>query len=224
MSSSRSLPAGRQGGNPKLLLGTGNRKKLEELQTLLKGVPFDRLSLRDIPSVKEVVEDGKTFEANAVKKAQEIAKQTGLLTLAEDSGLMVEALEGNPGVYSARFAGPEKDDVKNCQKVLRLMEKLPDTCRGACFKSAVAIASPERLIGIVEGEVRGEIARQMRGKNGFGYDPIFIYGPYQKTFGEVPAEMKHRVSHRAQAIEKAGKILEEYVKMHASKRESFGNV
>ena len=205
--------SGSPSGNPKLLLGTGNRKKLEELQTLLQGVPFELVSLRVFPQVKEVVEDGETFEENAVKKAREIAAQTGLLTLAEDSGLMVEALEGSPGVYSARFAGPEKDDVKNCRKVLRLMEKLPDTCRGACFKSVITIATREKLIGIAEGEVQGGIAHEMRGTNGFGYDPIFIYGPYGKTFGEVPEEMKHRVSHRAQAIEKARKILEEYAKI-----------
>lgn len=208
----------------RLLLGTGNRKKLQELQTLLQGLPFELVSLQDFPQVKEVVEDGKTFEENAVKKAREIAKQTGLLTLAEDSGLVVEALEGNPGVYSARFAGPEKDDLKNCEKVLHLMEKLPDTCRGACFKSVAAIATRERLVGIVEGEVQGGIACEMRGSGGFGYDPIFVYGPYAKTFGEVTQEMKDRVSHRARSVGKARKILEEYVKMHASGRKSLRDV
>ena len=198
----------------KLLLGTGNRKKLEELATLLHAPPFQLVSLREFPNPVEILEDGDTFEENAVKKATGLAKQTGLLTLAEDSGLVVDALEGSPGVYSARFAGPEKDDIKNCLKVLRLMEKLPDNCRGAAFKSAVAVATPERLIGVVEGEVRGAIAHEMRGSNGFGYDPIFIYGPYGgKTFGEVPAEWKHRVSHRAKAVEKAKDILQEYVKI-----------
>lgn len=202
---------------PQLLLGTGNRKKLEELKALLQGIPFELVSLQDFPHAVEVVEDGTTFEENAVKKATELAKQTGILTLAEDSGLMVEALEGAPGVYSARFAGPVKDDVQNCQKVLRLMEKLPDSCRGATFKSVVAIASPERLIGVAEGEVRGAIAHEMRGSGGFGYDPIFIYGPYGgKTFGEVSAAMKHKVSHRAQAVHKVKKILEEYVRMKTS--------
>ena len=198
---------------PKLLLGTGNRKKLEELDTLLSDLPFDLVSLRDYPHVKEVEEDGKTFEENAVKKAAGIARQTGVLTLGEDSGLTVDALEGAPGVYSARFAGPEKDDLKNCRKILRVMEKFPDTCRGAAFVSVVAVATPEKLVGVVTGEVRGDIAREMRGSNGFGYDPIFIYGPYGgRTFGEVPAEMKHRVSHRASAVLKARKLLEAYAK------------
>lgn len=203
-------------GKPRLLLGTGNRKKLEEFQTLLQGIPFQLVSLQDFPHVREVIEDGETFEANAVKKATEIARETGLLTLAEDSGLSVEALEGSPGVYSARFAGPEKDDLKNCQKLLRIMENLPDTCRGASFQSVIAVAAPEGLIGIAEGEVRGGIARQMRGSGGFGYDPLFIYGPYGKTFGEVTPEMKNRVSHRSQAIRKAGKILRDYGRMRAS--------
>ena len=202
---------------PKLLLGTGNQKKLKELEELLRGIPFERVSLRDFPDVREIVEDGRTFQENAIKKAIGLAQQTGLLALGEDSGLVVEALEGAPGVYSARFAGPEKDDFKNCEKVLRLMEKMPDTCRGGALVSAVAIASPEALIGVVEGEVRGGIAREMRGSGGFGYDPLFLYGPYGgKTFGEVSAEMKYRVSHRAQAVQKARKILEDYAKMHAS--------
>lgn len=202
---------------PKLLLGTGNRKKLEELETLLAEISFQLVSLKNFPHAAEIVEDGTTFRENAVKKAEGLARETGLLTLAEDSGLVVEALEGAPGVYSARFAGPEKDDVKNCLKVLRLMENMPDTCRGAAFVSVAAIAGPDRLIGIVEGKVRGGIAREMRGSNGFGYDPIFLYGPYGgKTFGEVSAEMKHCVSHRSQAVLKARKILEEYAKMHAS--------
>ena len=200
-------------GRPKLLLGTGNRKKLEELKNLLQDLPFELVFTREFPQLTEVLEDGLTFEENAVKKATQLARQSGLLTLEEDSGLVVDALEGAPGVYSARFAGPEKDDIKNCEKVLRLMEKLPDTCRGAAFKSAVAIALPERLVGVSEGEVRGDIAREMRGTNGFGYDPIFIYGPFGKTFGEVAIERKHRVSHRAQAIHKARRILLECAKI-----------
>lgn len=206
----------RRAGLPKLVLGTGNRKKLKELQTLLHGVSFQMLSTRDFPALEEVVEDGKTFEANAVKKASEIAKQTGLLTLAEDSGLCVEALEGSPGVYSARFAGSEKDDLRNCEKVLRLMEKLPDNCRRASFQSVIAIATPDRLIGVAKGEVHGAIAREIKGSGGFGYDPIFIYGPYGKTFGEVSEDMKHRVSHRAQAVEKARELLSGYAKMLSS--------
>ena len=205
--------SGSESPKPKLLLGTGNRKKLEELEALLTGLPFQFISLREFPNVTEIEEDGTTFQENAIKKAVGLAQQTGLLSLGEDSGLVVDALEGSPGVYSARFAGLEKDDLKNCLKVLRLMEKIPDNCREAAFKSAVAIASPGHLIGCVEGEVRGGISHEMCGSNGFGYDPIFIYGAYGKTFGEVPAEWKHRVSHRAEAIQKAKKILEDYAKM-----------
>lgn len=198
---------------PVLLLGTGNRKKLEELKTLLRGIPFRIISLNDVPEIRGIEEDGETFEANAVKKALGVAEQTGMLTLGEDSGLTVDALEGAPGVYSARFAGPEKDDLKNCEKVLRLMEKLPDNCRGAAFKSVIALAVPGRVLGISKGEVCGAISREMKGKGGFGYDPLFLYGPYGKTLGEVSPEMKHRVSHRAVAVEKAKKILEDYAKI-----------
>ena len=205
--------SGSSKGRPKLLLGTGNRKKLEELESLLQDLPFELISTKEFPHLIEVLEDGLTFQENAIKKATQLARQTGLLTLGEDSGLVVDALEGAPGVYSARFAGPEKNDLKNCEKVLRLMEKLPDTCRGAAFKSAVAIALPEGPLGVTEGEVRGEIARQMRGKNGFGYDPIFIYGPFAKTFAEVPIELKHQVSHRSQALHEARRILLEYAKI-----------
>ena len=208
---------GRHTGLPPLLLATGNRKKLAEIEKLLQGVPFRLVSLRDFPNAREVEEDGASFRENAEKKALGYARQTGLLTLAEDSGLSVEVLEGNPGVYSARFAGPEKDDVKNCEKVLRLMEKLPDNCRGASFHSAVAIATPERVVGVAEGEVRGAIAREMRGTGGFGYDPIFLYGPYEgKTFGEVPQEMKDRVSHRGEAIQKAKRIIEEFARIRST--------
>lgn len=201
----------------KLLLATGNRKKVAEMEKLLQGIPFRLVSLQDFSDVKEVEEDGQTFRENAEKKALGFSRQTGVLTLAEDSGLCVEALEGSPGVYSARFAGPGKDDIQNCEKVLRLMEKLPDNCRGASFISAVALATPGRIVGVVEGEVRGGIAREMRGKGGFGYDPIFLYGPYEgKTFGEVSQEMKDRVSHRAEALRKARKILEDFARIHSS--------
>ena len=191
-----------------LLIASGNSKKLKEMQDLLTGLPFDALSLKSFPDVKEVPEDGKTFEENAAAKALGYAQATGLLTLAEDSGLCCEALDHAPGIYSARFSGLDKNDHENNLKVLRLLEKIPDNCRGAYFKSAVALAEPGRLVGVVSGEVHGYIAREIRGTNGFGYDVIFYYPPFQKTFGEVPAEMKYKVSHRFKALEKAKVLLE----------------
>jgi len=194
-----------------LLVATTNPKKLTELQALLAGLPLRLSCLKDLLSYAEVPETGKTFEENAILKASGYAKQTGFLTLAEDSGLCCDALEGAPGVYSARFAGEGKSDPENNQKVLRLLEGLPDNCRQAHFVSAIALATPEKVVGTVTGEVHGYIALEPRGTNGFGYDPVFFYTPFGKTFGEVFEEMKHRVSHRAKALEKAKALLNDYL-------------
>ena len=192
----------------KLLIATTNKKKLTELETLLTGLNFELHLLSEFPKVREVPEDAKTFAGNATLKATGYARQTGLLTLGEDSGLCVDALEGAPGVYSARFAGPAKSDAENNAKLLRLLEKVPDNCRNAHFASAVCVAEPDRVIGVAEGQVHGFIAHEVRGKNGFGYDPVFFYPAFKKTFGEVASEQKHTVSHRAQALAKARQILE----------------
>lgn len=193
-----------------LLVATTNRKKLTELQDFLADLHLRLVCLADFPNCKKVPEKGKTFQENASLKARGYAGQTGLLTLAEDSGLCCDALEGAPGVYSARFAGEAKSDLENNRKLLKLLEKVPDNCRGAYFKSAVAVALPGRLIGIAEGEVHGVISHEVRGTNGFGYDPVFFYPPFGKTFGEIPAAMKYQVSHRTRALQKAQTILKEY--------------
>ncbi len=196
----------------KLLVASTNKKKLAELKSLLAGLEFTLISLAECPGIREVEESGKTFEENATLKALGYAHQTGLLTLAEDSGLCCDALEGAPGVYSARFAGPAKTDLDNNLKVLKLLEKIPDNCRGAHFKSAAAVAEPDRLIDVVSGEVHGVIEHIMKGSHGFGYDSIFFYPPFKKTFGQVPEEMKNQVSHRAQALAKAKVLLVGYLK------------
>ncbi len=190
-----------------LLIASTNPKKLKEMQDLLSGLPYTITSLASFADVTEVPETGSTFEENAAAKALGYARQTGLLTLAEDSGLCCEALEGAPGVYSARFSGADKNDHENNLKVLRLLEKVPDNCRGAHFKSAAALASPEKVLGVVTGEVHGAITHEIRGQNGFGYDVIFYYPPFKKTFGEVSADMKYRVSHRFKTMEKLRKLL-----------------
>ncbi len=172
---------------------------------------MELVCLADYPDCEEVAEDGKSFKENATLKAQGYARQTGLLTLAEDSGLCCDALEGAPGIYSARFSGENRSDADNNQKVLRLLDKVPDNCRGAHFHSAAALSLPDQVIGIAEGRVDGTIAKEARGANGFGYDPIFFYAPFGKTFGEVPSERKHTVSHRAKALLQAKKILQDYL-------------
>ena len=192
-----------------LLVATTNKKKLEELEALLQDLPVKLVSLKTLPSYKEVPEDGQTFDENASLKALGYAKQTGMLTLGEDSGLCCEALEGAPGVYSARFAGLDKSDEANNEKLMRLLEKVPDNCRGAYYQSSVAIAEPDKLHGVVSGKVHGAIAKEAKGNGGFGYDPLFFYPNFGKTFGEVSAEMKHRVSHRGKALLKAKGLLKQ---------------
>ena len=194
-----------------LLIATTNQKKLCEFHDLFRDFSLRLFSLSDFPHIKEVAETGKTFEENAVLKALGYAKQTGLLTLAEDSGLCCEALEGAPGVSSARFAGECKSDDENNRKLQRLLEKVPVNCRGAHYKSVIAIAEPGELVGTVEGEVHGVIHHELAGGEGFGYDPLFFYPAYGKTFGQVSAEMKHKVSHRAKAFEKAKDLLRHYL-------------
>lgn len=193
----------------RLVIATRNRKKLRELEELLSGLPVELLPLDAFPGIDEVEETGKTFLENAQLKAQGYARQTLSLTLAEDSGLCCDALEGAPGIYSARFAGLAKNDDDNNEKVLKLLSGVPDNCRDARFVSAIAVSDAEgRILGAVEGEVRGSIAREVRGNGGFGYDPVFFYPPFQKTFGEVSAEDKHRVSHRYKSLQKAKILLE----------------
>ena len=195
----------------KIFLATTNKKKLGELEDLLSDLKLQFFCLKDFPQYKEVPETGKTFAENAELKATGYAKQTRLLTLAEDSGLCCDALEGAPGVYSARFAGLEKDDHANNLKLLRLLEKVPDNCRGAHFVSAVALAGPGGLIGLAEGKVHGFIHKTISGTQGFGYDPVFFYPPFKKTFGEIAAELKHQVSHRAQAFVQVKAFLKNYL-------------
>ncbi len=194
-----------------LLVATTNKKKLLEIQELFAGFPLRLLSLADLPACQEIPETGKTFKDNAVLKALGYTRQSGLLTMAEDSGLSCDALEGAPGVYSARFAGESCNDGANNAKLLKFLEKIPDNCRGAHYTSAIALANGGEIIGVVEGEVHGVISRELRGTHGFGYDPLFFYPAYGKTFGEVSAEMKHRVSHRAKAFEKAKVLLKHYL-------------
>lgn len=196
----------------KLLLATSNAKKLKELQELLLDLPVQCLSLCAYPGLREVEETGRTFEENAKIKALGYAVQTGLLTLGEDSGICCEALGGAPGVFSARFCGESKNDDANNKKLLESLREVPDEKRMAYYESAIALAEPEKLIGVVRGQVHGLITRELRGSGGFGYDPLFFYPPYQKTFGEVPIEMKHRVSHRGQALGEFQELLQNYLK------------
>jgi len=193
-----------------LVLATRNKKKLIEIKELLLGLDFNILSIDDFDCIPEILEDTDTFEGNATKKAVEVSKATGRLSLADDSGLEIDCLGGKPGVHSARFAGENATDEDNYRKVLCLMQGIPKEGRTARFRCAVAIANGEVPI-IVMGVCEGEIATEPRGNHGFGYDPIFIVPSYNKTFAELGAEMKNKISHRAIALEKARDILLNYL-------------
>ena len=186
--------------NRELVVATRNKKKLEEIKYLLKGLGLEITSLKDYPRAPNIKESGRTFVDNAKKKAFAIARFTGKLTLGEDSGLEVDFLKGAPGVYSSRFSGIEKNDLKNNFKLLRLLGNLPLNKRRARYQCAVALADKSGIRKIVTGNCSGRIGFELKGKFGFGYDPIFFVRQYKKTFAQVSPAMKHKISHRAKAI------------------------
>jgi len=194
--------------NRPLVLATRNKGKIAEFKTLFSGFPIEMKSLNDFGPIPEVVEDGKTFEDNAYKKAHFTAKILGFPVLADDSGLVVEALGGQPGVFSARYAGEGAGDEANILKLLKAMEGVSD--RRAAFECVIAIAVPRGPALIYSGRCEGEIARGRTGKNGFGYDSVFFYQPLGKTFAEMSQEEKNRVSHRGKAM---AKLLDEFDKV-----------
>lgn len=193
----------------KILLATQNEGKAQELRELLSDEDIEVLSLRDIEDWEEVEETGSTFAENAALKAQAAAEKTGLISMADDSGLEIDALDGAPGVYSARYAGEPKDDEANIDKVLSLLEDVPDDKRSGRFRCALVVATPEGEQHTTEGTVEGKILRQRRGNSGFGYDPIFFVPDFGRTMAELSLAQKNKLSHRAQAFRKAVPILQE---------------
>lgn len=197
-----------------LLVATKNKKKLAEIREILKGLNLKFISLADYPKIPRIIENGKTFKENAIKKAIKLAQFSQKLTLGEDSGLCVDVLEGKPGVYSSRFTGKDKNDVKNNLKLLRLLEGLLLSQRKAHYVCAVALADKDGLLGVVEGKCNGLIGFEMKGNFGFGYDPLFIIPKYKKTFSQLCPGIKHKLSHRYYALEKAKKIIQKYIEKH----------
>ncbi|MFA4843228.1 MAG: RdgB/HAM1 family non-canonical purine NTP pyrophosphatase [Candidatus Omnitrophota bacterium] len=194
-----------------LIIATKNKKKLKEIRDILK-IPALRItSLADYPRSPRIVENGRSFVENAIKKAVKIAHFSGKLTLGEDSGLCVDALGGCPGVYSSRFSGKGKSDPKNNQKVLKLLVDLPLGKRKAHYVCAVALADKQGLVGLAGGRCSGLIGLEPRGHFGFGYDPIFVIPKYKKTFAQLGPRIKHKMSHRFRALEKAKKIIQKYI-------------
>ena len=173
----------------------------------MKGLRLQILSLNDFSDIPEIEEDGKTFTDNALKKALFYSTYLEQLTLADDSGLEVETLKGMPGIHSARFAGERASPGENNQKLLREMEGIPTSKRGARFKCVMALASTDGRKAVTEGVCRGRIGFKEVGKRGFGYDPLFILPHYGKTMAQISIEEKNRISHRGKALRKMRKIL-----------------
>jgi XTP/dITP diphosphohydrolase len=186
-----------------ILIASTNVHKIRELRGMLKSLgQFDVLSLRDFPDYVQPEETGKTFEENAILKAEHAAKALGKWTLADDSGLVVPALNGDPGVYSARYAGSQATDFENRKKLLDAMQHLMDDDRQAFFECAIALSSPTGLKKCVKGTCEGTLLTKDRGSGGFGYDPLFIKHGYSKTFAEIEETVKNRISHRRKALDK----------------------
>ncbi len=180
-----------------VVLATGNKGKIREFSNLLRGVFDNIVSLRDLESPPDVVEDGKTFRENALKKARAIAGYSGKPALADDSGLEVEALGGKPGVYSARYAGEDASDKDNVRKLLHELEGVRN--RKARFVCCLALVVPEGEEIVVSGTCEGVISEEPRGEGGFGYDPVFFLPELGKTMAEIEPEIKNKLSHRARA-------------------------
>jgi XTP/dITP diphosphohydrolase len=184
-----------------LVLGTRNRKKKEELEEILGDLGLDLRDLTSWPEPPEVVEDAATFEANARKKASELARFLNHWVIGEDSGLIVPALNGRPGVYSARYAGQHGNDEANNARLLAELAPLPDDRRAAYYVCTAALANPAGdVCAVAEGHCHGVISRELRGTGGFGYDPLFVIPEYHRTFGELSPRVKHALSHRARAL------------------------
>jgi XTP/dITP diphosphohydrolase len=197
-----------------IVLATRNKKKIQEIKRITADLPVTILSLDNFPHCPETVEDRDTFEENAVKKAVEVCQCTGKPALADDSGLEVNALNGAPGVYSARYAaGTGGNDIRNYEKLLAELKDVPDDKRDAQFVCCIALSFPDGTVKTFFGYAKGRIGREPRGKSGFGYDPVFIPGGQKRTFAEMSGEEKDRISHRGKALEKLTEFLHSQLRL-----------
>jgi XTP/dITP diphosphohydrolase len=195
-----------------IVLATRNRGKVREMQALLVGLPVRTRTLDDLPDVPILPETGDTFEANAKEKAELVVRLTGCISIADDSGIEIDALGGAPGVQSATFLGPSATDEDRNLWVLRKLRGVAGGLRTARYRAVIAVAAPDGSIRTFEGTCEGRIAEAPRGEGGFGYDPIFVVPAYGRTMAELPAEIKNQISHRAKAIASARGHLEALVR------------
>jgi len=185
-----------------VVIATQNEKKKKEIAEILKNIPGILLrGVEDFPFLPEVEEDGNSFRENAIKKAATLARACNTWAMADDSGLEIDALNGRPGIYSCRYAGPNATDEKNIEKVLSELRGVPKERRTARFICSIALASPYELFFVVEGRCEGFVIEEPRGKGGFGYDPIFYVPDYNHTFAELNPLTKNSISHRAKALD-----------------------
>lgn len=190
------------------IIATHNPGKVKEFKEILEPKGYDVKSLAEIGFTEEIEETGHTFEENAILKAEAVAKAVNKMVIADDSGLSIDNLGGRPGVYSARYAGEQKDDQANIDKVLSELKGIEKEQRTARFRCALAVSIPGEETKTVEGHVEGYIAEESRGEYGFGYDPIFIVKDKDKTMAELTSDEKNKISHRADALKKLSKLLE----------------
>lgn len=194
-----------------LLIASKNLGKVREIRKALKGLRLRILSLNDFPDVPQINEDGKTYRENALKKARFFSKYFKKLTLADDSGIEVDILGGFPGPRSARYAGKEASNQRNNQKLLKKLNGIPFSKRGATFRCVLALVSPDGKEKVIEGTCRGKIGFKEIGRRGFGYDPIFYIPRYGKTMAQLTINEKNRISHRGKALRKLRMVLTEFL-------------
>ena len=206
-----------------LVLASHNKGKTKEIKRLLSDFPVEIRDLNQFGPIPAIVEDGTTFDENAYKKASLTARYLGLPALADDSGLMVEALNGAPGVFSARYAGPDATDQQRCRKLLKELGETEQ--RDASFECVLSIAVPSGPALTYEGCCNGRISRQPIGSNGFGYDPVFFYPPLNKTFAQLSLEQKNQVSHRGKALQELRSEFDKvliWIKQHMAPADPVG--
>ena len=194
-----------------LVVATKNKGKISEIKKVLSDMPFDVVSMGDIGIEIDVVEDGTTFEENSLKKAIEICKASNTIVLADDSGIEVDYLDGAPGIYSARFGGPEATDSDRSEKLLGMMIDVPLEKRTARYVCAIAVAFPDGKSFVVRDTCEGFIGFECKGSNGFGYDPLFYVSEYDKTMAEIDIDIKNKISHRAKALNKMADKIKDYL-------------
>lgn len=196
----------------RIVIASSNKGKVREIEQICVGLNVEFLHLGNFSNVPKILEDGDTYEENATKKALEIERFTSILTLGEDSGLEVDALGGKPGIFSARYAGEGANDKDNNEKLLGALKDVPLEKRTCRYRSCIVIATAEKVQAVSEGICEGLVATQPKGKNGFGYDPLFYVPEYKKTMAELPQEIKNKISHRAKALSTLRSQLQELKK------------